>query len=768
MDLRSIINTDGGDTSVPKPAAPVTPIQAPQGYRDYRRPSQSSPAQHASQDYGPPSGAPYASPNTYRADPQARPPPPPPLQAPPQSDYFSPGGSYSAQAVQSPYRQTPSSAVSTGQYPFPQTFQTPQSPAQHHQYPHTLQRGDSYRQSSVPPPHLQNQSAHGSPAPQTPPIGIPGGNPYFQHQRSHSSISTSTPTSAQSQPPQYNQYPQDSPVISNHPAPQKLSQSQQSQPATPLGPPLQRQSTGGFTQPTSPYQQRGSSTGPFSTYQHTSPVARTASIPRQPTTPLTSGYDSHRTSTSDPQPKSVSERDRSLSISPKTRITSLPRGNSVTEQQQSEDIYMNSAKRKIEDRSSVAEESRRFESPQIKQEINGNYQMQSTVQSSPGQPPKKRVRYTEPPIWARSVTGRPKRYGPIPTNPSKLNGKQMASHYTTSGPTSTGVRAESNGTKQHTQLATSQSIRHIETSTPELLGQWEPSILGTRPTDAMTKLLADWIYLKVVSRADIGELSSRGVEVEIEAKLGQLIDSDTNQRYYIPVQSECILAETGRVRFVSSMTEGQHKFLNDFLNGKVQETFPGNPEQTKKRVPIVYKHRYERDRFFELPPAAQAHLPAAVRAQLNPRHAVKVRATYDKKDGRLINKIIKARVADLDIYNPQCPLDCRISVNLEMSWDGDLESLIASDGPRQPDRIKDRLSYTQSHYQIDLTQVSQEKVVNGAMKIEKEHELEIEIATAAVREHGQRAAAGEQNEYVTLVEGLLDNVRVLARAVPPQ
>ncbi|RQM08422.1 hypothetical protein DH86_00000448 [Scytalidium sp. 3C] len=284
----------------------------------------------------------------------------------------------------------------------------------------------------------------------------------------------------------------------------------------------------------------------------------------------------------------------------------------------------------------------------------------------------------------------------------------------------------------------------------------------------MTKLLADWIYLKVVSRADIGELSSRGVEVEIEAKLGQLIDSDTNQRYYVPVQSECILSETGRVRFVSSMTEGQHKFLNDFLNGKVQETFPGNPGQTKKRVPIVYKHRYERDRFFELPQAQQELLPAAVRAQLNPRHAVKVRATYDKKDGHLINKIIKARVADLDIYNPQCPLDCRISVNLEMKWDGDLESLHSSDGSRQPDRNKDRLSYTQSHYQIDLTQVSQEKIINGSVRTEKEHELEIEIATAAIRDQGQKAASGEPNEYLSLVEGLIDNVRVLARSVPPK
>ena len=50
--------------------------------------------------------------------------------------------------------------------------------------------------------------------------------------------------------------------------------------------------------------------------------------------------------------------------------------------------------------------------------------------------------------------------------------------------------------------------------------------------------------------------------------------------------------------------------------------------------------------------------------------------------------------------------------------------------------------------------------------MEREHELEIEISTAALREQGRRAAANEPNKYVALVEGLVDNVRLLAREVP--
>jgi hypothetical protein len=90
---------------------------------------------------------------------------------------------------------------------------------------------------------------------------------------------------------------------------------------------------------------------------------------------------------------------------------------------------------------------------------------------------------------------------------------------------------------------------------------------------------------------------------------------------------------------------------------------------------------------------------------------VKVRITYEQKTRQVLGMIVKARIADLDIHLPSCPMDCRISVNLEMDWEGpvqELEQIAASQTERQPDRNKDRLSYTQGHYQIDLTQVTQQ------------------------------------------------------------
>lgn len=152
--------------------------------------------------------------------------------------------------------------------------------------------------------------------------------------------------------------------------------------------------------------------------------------------------------------------------------------------------------------------------------------------------------------------------------------------------------------------------------------------------------------------------------------------------------------------------------MNDWLNDKVVKTNPQNPDpKARGRVQVQYKHRRERDKFYELPDTLQGRLPGCVRALIQSHHTAKVRVTYDQKTGNVLNKITKVRVGDLDLHLPSCGLDCRISINLEAAWDGDveeLEQLAAGHNSKFSDRSKDRLSYTQSHYQIDLTQVTQQ------------------------------------------------------------
>lgn len=165
--------------------------------------------------------------------------------------------------------------------------------------------------------------------------------------------------------------------------------------------------------------------------------------------------------------------------------------------------------------------------------------------------------------------------------------------------------------------------------------------------------------------------------------------------------------------FISHPSQAQHQAFNGFLNTVVQQTHPDNPEnkgREKPRAQVRYKHSREKDCFFELPPALQDRLPGCVRGLFPTKHTPAVRVTYDQADGTVTAKIVKAKVANLHIHFPMWPLDCRLSVNLEMDWDGPVEELEAAVGQsareRKPDRNKDRLSYKQGHIQVDLTQVT--------------------------------------------------------------
>ena len=148
----------------------------------------------------------------------------------------------------------------------------------------------------------------------------------------------------------------------------------------------------------------------------------------------------------------------------------------------------------------------------------------------------------------------------------------------------------------------------------------------------------------------------------------------------------------------------QHKHLNTFLNRVLTESKRGaNAENgAPARMPLTYVHTHERDSFYDLPTDMYDILPPPIRQTLNPRHTVRVRVTTDPA-GQVIRKIIKTRIADRNVYSPLTMFDWRVSVNMEMPFTGDHEKLQPiADGSR----TKDRVSYRQTIYQVDLTQVT--------------------------------------------------------------
>ena len=95
------------------------------------------------------------------------------------------------------------------------------------------------------------------------------------------------------------------------------------------------------------------------------------------------------------------------------------------------------------------------------------------------------------------------------------------------------------------------------------LGPWEPSILNIIPSEELIRVISDWLFEHVVLREDVGVgpaggAADQGAVLEIEAKIGQLMDKNTNDRIRIPVLNECVVSHTDpnlKIAFKSSMTE---------------------------------------------------------------------------------------------------------------------------------------------------------------------------------------------------------------------
>ncbi|KAJ4292858.1 mRNA-capping enzyme subunit beta [Collariella sp. IMI 366227] len=554
-----------------------------------------------------------------------------------------------------------------------------------------------------------------------------------------------------------------------------------------------------YAQPPSPYQQRMPATGPRPALKASPPPPPAPALPRHSSThsAYESGYDSH-SQDSGRGPQLQNDRDQSLSVSPKTRVPSLPSstgrpGTSVSEPEprpnQPHPIPVMAeraatpAKRKLDDRDLRPDElEKRDTRPPPFENRNGQPARPSAGSSAqrsamPIKVSKRRV-YRGIPPWAQSAKGRTPAhansvlYKPVPHSgpPPQANGNADRQPPRPDQQPSRHASPEEKRSMPATTPATSDA-----TSQWGLLGPWEASITNSVPQEQFIKAVADFLFQHVILNQDLGEIQSRGVKFEIEAKLGMLIDKDRSQRLDLPVAGECVIKGGGNwLGFRSSMTEVQHKSFNEFLNQLVQQTHPSNKAALtaagRPRLPIEYRHRHEVDKFFEIPSAVRDRLlPVCVAKPIASKgHGARVRVSHDQKTDKIIAKIVKARVADLSLHFPDLPLDCRISVNLEMDWDGSLEDLnriAASTGkPPVPARTKDRLSYKHGCYQIDLTQVVKSAPgPGGAQNMEKEHELEIEIDPVPLMEQGRRAMEGQPHQYVEVVEGLVNNIRILAR-----
>lgn len=187
--------------------------------------------------------------------------------------------------------------------------------------------------------------------------------------------------------------------------------------------------------------------------------------------------------------------------------------------------------------------------------------------------------------------------------------------------------------------------------------------------------------------------------MQIEAKFGRFVDRGSGERIALPVLTETVLAPGSWYRFDAVISPAQHSVANRALNGLV------GPDRRWQ-----YKHSKAVDFF--------AHNAAGQR----------VRITMDEGRSRVVESMVKERLADLAIFMPNRPLDVRISVNSELP----AAPPSTSPGDSEVERFKDRRSYldTATSLQFDLTEVTQR--TGGRMETKLELEVESKDPAALI------------------------------------
>ncbi|RIA97112.1 mRNA triphosphatase CET1 [Glomus cerebriforme] len=284
-------------------------------------------------------------------------------------------------------------------------------------------------------------------------------------------------------------------------------------------------------------------------------------------------------------------------------------------------------------------------------------------------------------------------------------------------------RVEDNEKESGNEESTNGLVQRQSPEIQLLPAALEHSIFGVQPTNDFVRVVSDFLYMQVGKE-----------NVEIEAKLGVLLDKKTRERIRLPVYCETVISpyDDRWMIFESNMTLEQHKSFNNLLNNRFIET----KSPSHKGQPVEYKHTYEIDKFYDTKDG-------------------RIRVTRDRKTGEIVEGGIvqKVRIADLNIYSPNTKLDYRISVNAEIPKK-------MPEGPHSFERNKDRLSYTHQIVKVDLTQV---KVTDGGSQ-DLTHELEVEfIDPRILLEEKLKIENRQENRYVEIVEHFLNNIRMLAK-----
>ena len=200
------------------------------------------------------------------------------------------------------------------------------------------------------------------------------------------------------------------------------------------------------------------------------------------------------------------------------------------------------------------------------------------------EPPAKRARvrsYAERPIWARLARTNP-RYDTTITYGSSGRDRMVANGASAQGPPRQHLQPKPNGVQStagnHVNSGESRAPGMAPPTSAEngglapwmqdppldndliisrqIFGQWEKSVCWNQPFGDLEKAVADWFYVQLKALEDVD--NSAECVIEIEAKIGRIMQKNGDERIRLPVKSATVLEEAWtrkETKFESQMEE---------------------------------------------------------------------------------------------------------------------------------------------------------------------------------------------------------------------
>jgi len=257
------------------------------------------------------------------------------------------------------------------------------------------------------------------------------------------------------------------------------------------------------------------------------------------------------------------------------------------------------------------------------------------------------------------------------------------------------------------------------------------------PPTAGRYFLRDAPFPAVAS--DLAETVSRflweavdGENVEVEVRLGRMVDPSTQDRLRWPLRTPTVLESAVALhRFESEISPEAYDRVYQYLNARFQEA----QRLTRGSPHISYRKSLEQDNFYTTEGGA-------------------VRVTVDPADPtKPLRSLRKERKQNVDMF-----------MGLDAAWDIRLTRAEEYSVPPPVNckcahaRVKERRTYTFDLWKMELTKVRQYRDVKPTGELydasapsKITHEVELELDVPALQAERQRMAAGHPSTFPLLV-----------------